>query len=244
MYNEIKAKIESYLLKEDIIADEEVISAYDLKIALENEFGQLFNFFKNGGILEDPNKSVRFFKKKPFSPFKYVFFTSKISDPFSSISYVGENFSSAEIVKSLDDNNLFYSREVNDPFLQKYFRKNLDSIIFAFEMMEQFRKKYNYGIDHNKIYHFEGNQVVSDAFFHIEYKVEQNAFTWIGLNDRQQQEIYTTNWVEKQRLSDIVEQNSDIFLRKIPVEVSKLKPLYRKAVEFSSKDKEFQKVLK
>ena len=258
-YEEIKNKILETLNNEDVIYDGNVISAYDLINVINSEFGVIKHMINNKESYKEMFKlpKTRMFKKylkNTGASLSYIDMGyERVMFVFNKEHY--EEYGYLSISKdengNLVDTNSEYEGDVLRPFFkQDFLELNKELIRSLISIMENLREKYelyiNYG---DNILNFPRDWFISiDKFFCVhevknnEYEHQYQILLWNNDNENIYQEGLNEDY-ESYEQGNLIENNYELLLRKIPIEIDSLKPLYKKAIELSY-NKEKIKVLK
>ena len=246
-YEEIKNKILEALNSEDVIYDGVTISAYDLVNIINKEFGNIKYMINN--------------KKKYLEMFKLPksrMFKKYLKNTGASLSYIDmgyerlmfvfnkehyEDYGYLSISKdengNLIDTNTGYDGDVLRPlFKLEFIELNEEMIRSIISVMENLREKYDLCINYgDNILNFPRDWFISsDKFFGVyevknnEYEHQYQILLWNGNDETEYLEGLNEDY-DSYEQGNLIENNYELLLHKIPIEVSSLKPLYQKAIE-------------
>ena len=131
-YNEILKQLEDYIMEEDVISDNNIVSLYDLYNILNLKFEPL----------RDATDIKRIFKNKVLfhiSPIKNIYFGIDFKQMNINIKLVHDQF---EIIKKYNDDNLSFSANNDNTkkYMNKFVHKHYDEIINIFSVLEKYSK--------------------------------------------------------------------------------------------------------
>ena len=241
-YQRLETKITSYLKRNNIKSTQNIISFYDLYKALENKFSELKEVQVNSKLIEKINKDNTIVKRtgKIFKETEVIYtkildnILATTSNNTSKITFfygVGSHPETFTILKDFDDNDIYFDKDTtpNKPFITKYY----DDIMFIFHTLESFSEimKIDIGLtsENDKLKPI----VFTDGFLtlKINYDVYGNVNTNISINSKEDTTgIYQREWFTRKKLSELVSENNDEILKKIPINVKDLDVKYQDLV--------------
>lgn len=233
-YERLETKIESYLKRKDIKPTETTISIYDLYKALEDKFKELREVQLSSKLIEKINKDNTSIKTtgKIFKETEVVYTkildnilatTTKNTSKITFFYGLGTHPETFTILKDFNDSDIYFSEDTkpDKEFITKYY----NDIMYIFDTLETFAKmtKEDIGITN------ENNNlkplIFSDGFLTltIKYDLTGKVSTNISINKTEDiKAIYKRNWYTRKSLSEIVSENSDEILKKIPINIKDL----------------------
>jgi len=240
-YDELKQKIESYQNLPDVEISQEKISVYDLHLLIENrleEIRDLRNYKKDN--VEEINKgnffrrATKFLKKNP--SYSDYFCTALIPQCFGNYSNISfyfkdkkgyRNFSILDVCKEMGSNQIYFGRSsIKDP---EFVAQNIDYINHIFDALESAYVLFN-GQNEKK-------ELLTDDFFKVDLKYERSfgrVEMSISLNKEcDKEDIFNRNWATRQTLSELVNENCEMILKKISVNINELDPTTQTIVKES-----------
>ena len=132
------------------------------------------------------------------------------------------------ILKDFNDNDIYFSEDTKPDknFVTKYY----DDIIYIFDTLEVFAKLTKSDIGISKENYNLKPMVFSDGFLTltIAFDTLGKVTTNISINKTEDaSQIYKRNWYTRKSLSEIVSENNDEILRKIPININNIDPKYQ-----------------
>lgn len=228
-YQRLESKLISYLSREEIKSTNTIISFYDLYKILESKFKLLRSIELNNTLIDKVNNDYNKNKKNKNNEFiiknlDNILATTKNKTSRITFFYgKGSNPHTFTILKDFDDDDIYFSNTTspNKEFIKKYY----DDIVSIFKILELYAKltKGDIGISNDN-----PNlkpMIFTDGFLTISiiYGTYGQINTDISINIKEDQHlIYKREWYTRKKLSDIVSENSDEILKKIPVNISDL----------------------
>ena len=227
-YQRLETKITSYLKRNNIKSTQNIISFYDLYKALENKFSELKEVQVNSKLIEKINKDNTIYTKILDN---ILATTSNNTSKITFFYGIGSHPETFTILKDFDDNDIYFDKDTtpNKPFITKYY----DDIMFIFHTLESFSEimKIDIGLtsENDKLKPI----VFTDGFLtlKINYDVYGNVNTNISINSKEDTTgIYQREWFTRKKLSELVSENNDEILKKIPINVKDLDVKYQNLV--------------
>lgn len=256
-YDELNGKIVEFLGRDEVVEDEETISAYNLFMLMASKFNDLVyaEEYAPKKIKENANDALRAkygfsatrFKKKKSNTQLYdrVFTLFNLSGNKMDMLFYTADDKRAAISKDIGEPNLYYSRDsrVDDCVLDAC----IDEIYTAFGILEEFyllfrqagiletlEKNYN-GVSQD--FSFEG----------FKYKLTYNKNGYVGSTlsfskDVDPNGVQNRRWYgDRVSISDIIEEYGDELLKRFPIKFSELDKVSQAVVSDYLKYKEKQK---
>ena len=89
-------------------------------------------------------------------------------------------------------------------------------------------------------FYYGEQQNYKDHFFSGNLKISRNGNVTFSLDfiDEKSRKFSNYQWLNKETLSDYIYDNAGIILKKIPIEIDTLNPLFRNAVRLQIKSKQ------
>lgn len=249
-YQRLETKITSYLKRTNIQSNQNIISIYDLYKALENKFSELKEVQISSKLIEKINKDNTIVKQtgKIFKDTEVIYtkildnVLATTSNNTSKITFfygIGTHPETFTILKDFEDSDIYFDKDTipNKPFVKKYY----DDIMYIFHTLESFSEimKVDIGLasENDRIKPI----VFTDGFLtlKINYDVYGNVNTNITINSKEDTTgIYQREWFSRKRLSELVSENNDEILKKIPINIKDLDTKYQDLViEYKSSNK-------
>ena len=131
-YNEILKQLENYIMEEDVISNNNIVSLYDLYKILNLKFEPL----------RDATDIKKIFKNKVLfhiSPIKNIYFSIDFKQMNINVKLGYDQF---EIIKKYNDDNLSFSanNDTSKKYMYKFVHKYYDEIINIFSVLEKYSK--------------------------------------------------------------------------------------------------------
>lgn len=240
-YQRLEQKLEGYLTRIDVKPNGNIISTYDLYKAISDKFKELRDIQVDNKLIEKINKdnTIVTTKGKIFKETEVVY--TKILDNIlattkhhtSKITFfygIGTHPETFTILKDFNDNDIYFSKDTipNKDFVTKYH----DDIMYIFATLESFSELLNIDIGIT-----ENNDlkpiILSDGFLTLTIKYDSSGkvSTDITINSKEDKEgIYKRNWYTRKKLSEIVSENNDEILKKIPLNIKDLDIKYQNII--------------
>ncbi len=226
-YQRLESKLISYLSRDEVKRTDKVISFYDLYKLLDEKFEILRNVQLNNKLIDKINNdNTKKNKNKDFIIRNLDNVLATTENNTSKITFFygkGYNPETFTILKDFDDNDIYFSSNTspNKDFITNYY----EDIISIFKTLESYAKLTKGDIGINKENPNLKPMVFTDGFLTISiiYGTYGQVNTDISISGKEDQNsIYKREWYTRKKLSDIVSENSDEILKKIPVNISDL----------------------
>lgn len=241
-YQRLETKITSYLKRSNIKPTQNIISFYDLYKALENKFSELKEVQVNSKLIEKINKDNTIVRKtgKIFKETEVIYtkildnILATTSNSTSKITFfygIGTHPETFTILKDFGDNDLYFDKNTipNKPFVTKYY----DDIMFIFHTLESFSEIMKIDIGLSSESEKLKPIIFTDGFLNlkISYDAYGNVNTNISINSKEDLNgIYQREWFTRKKLSELVSENNDEILKKIPINIKDLDRKYQNLV--------------
>ncbi len=232
-YLVIKDRINSILNERDVEEDAEVISAYDLNTQVSKTLEELRSvrvcekkLIKKVNSDNNPvKKASNFFKKnieQKFFP-KLDNILLETNHDIAEITFIFSNNWHLSIAKKFniderDDNKIYYDNygklsdeqiKINNEFVSKYY----EDIIFMLNTMEKWDKILEMKINYNgkkEVFEFDA--------FRLEFNYDTNGDVRTKIiADKDNESLFSRNWVGEPSIYNIIDENQDNLLKKIPI---------------------------
>lgn len=232
-YNRLLGRLNSFLSYEEVINNEEVISAYDYINLLRKEYNKSKKVSVSEELVSRIDRGYELIQKRHNRKEKYtkeveyiesieVFTGSKVSR-IRVVTSSGETY----ICRYNDTKEIFMTgHKLNQEFISKYL-KELNRLFDASETYlqchkDEFTDSYS-GVVHSN--HSDGTvsvDIIYDSEEGVHYDIKLEGDTEDTLNKE---------WLIRKSLKDIVNENEKGILKRIPVNVRNLPPLGLKVTE-------------
>ena len=254
-YDLLKQRIESYLEMPDFIDDEYQISAASLIEMLKKRFNLLKDETIVNRIKDDIEKSMK-------QPKKIHLFKSKEDDEKSEkcvIEYSANleksklhiwryGIGSFDILKDCDSNELYFETPYSTRVDTELVRKHYDEIMEIFSLCEYFTSLVDGSINEH---HSDKNpnfkpQVFSDGFLDIKIKYTDDGKVTSSIavsREADPDKVCARVWLNRKTLNEILKENKDIIIRKIPIDIDELNKVCRQIYDEEHQIKPKVKVL-
>ena len=252
-YDLLKQKIESYLEMPDFIDNEYQISASSLYEMLKKRFSLLSDKTIINNIKAD-------IKKKYKTPKKFGLFKTKEETEFhTSVEYSANlkrsilniwqyrmcNFS---VIKDCDSNEIYFENALGCNIDSEIVRRHYDEIMELFSLCEYFTTLLGGSIRQRNS---ENNpnfkpQIFSDGFLNvtITYSDRGEVSTEITISkDADPDNVCARIWLNRKTLNEILKENKDIIIKKIPIDIDELNCVSRQIYDEEHQIKPKVKVL-
>lgn len=229
----IKESLNNLINENDVEEDAIVISAYDLETKISEELEELRsvrvyekNLIKKVNSDNNPVKKVSsFFEKnidKKFFP-KLENILLKTENKIAYITFMFSNNWHLRLAKKFnrddrDDNKIYYDNygklsyeeiKRNNEFVSKYNQE----IILIINTMEKWDKILEMQIDYNK-----KKEVFEFDIFRLEFHYDTKGdFRAKIIADKDNESLFSRNWVGEPSIYNIIDENKDNLLKKIPI---------------------------
>lgn len=236
MYDDLVRKIESFLKRDDIVSNDAIISAYDLKCAIFEEFREY-----NSIVFDRNNKNNYKINSNLVKEIKRKYKNSNIvnnvrmADISSSCLYGGMvlhfGFCLNDYVKisfeiskysNMDEYYLEYIHGCDDSFYDKideFVILNKDVLDKQFLVLEKFHnrfyKYFNNGKD-NRLTNFRYGFTSEYSIFKLKFDTLYGVRIYF-VNEFDNY-MYNSVWFGVENVKDIIDNNYDEILRKIPID--------------------------
>lgn len=228
-YQRLETKLISYLSREEVKKTANTISFYDLYKSLEEKFKALKDIQLNNGLINKINSDNAKNKRKKSQDFIIKELDSVLSTTENNTSKItffygtGYHPETFTILKDFDDDDIYYSSTTkpNEEFISHYY----EDIISIFNTLEEYAKLTKGDIGINKENSNLQPMVFTDGFLTISiiYGNYGQINTDITISTKEDQNsLYKREWYTRKKLSDIVSENSDEILKKIPINIADL----------------------
>jgi len=258
-YNLIKEQLDNILKKEEIKYDGNIISAYELRDIINIELNDAYNIFLNcSKEIEKINQKYKrfinkFSRNSIYENLKNIIYRTNLNYEtnnqyqlltfeFIKNGYYKTIYKTISIAKEKQNEDCFLVKNFNsDNAVTKkdllFFRINLEYIINTLNTMIYYNEKYNISFFSGGIYTDNLEQNVNYGIFNINFnfkgspnKKEKIKIT--PLNCELNQTFYKL-WLTNECLEDYTMKNLDELLKRIPIKIEELNPLYRQIVDKS-----------
>ncbi len=238
-YQRLETEIEKYLTRNNVKKTNNVISIYDLYKSFENKFKELRDIQLNISLIEKINKDNTVIKETG-KIFKYketvytkildnvVATTEKETSKITFFYGMGKHPEKFTILKDFDDNDIYFSDDTipDKNFISKYYSE----IMYIFDTLEEFAKLTNSDIGiANENYNLKP-LILSDGFLTLTITIDMlgKVSTNISINSKEDRTgIYNREWYTRKTLSELVYENNDEILKKIPININTLDSKYQ-----------------
>ena len=238
-YQRLETKIEKYLTRVDVKKTTSIVSVYDVYKALEDKFKELREIQLNSKLIEKINndntvirQTGKIFKDKEVIYTKILdnilATTTKNTSKITFFYGQGKHPEKFTILKDFNDNDIYFSEDTKPDknFVTKYY----DDILYIFDTLEVFAKLTKSDIGISKENYNLKPMVFSDGFLTltIAFDTLGKVTTNISINKTEDtNQIYKRNWYTRKSLSEIVSENNDEILKKIPININNIDPKYQ-----------------
>ena len=255
-YDLLKQKIESYLEMPDFIDNEYQISASSLYEMLKKRFSLLADETILNRIKDDIKKSME-------QPKKFRLFKAKETEDeinmrceieysanleTSKIYLWRSGIGSFDILKDCDSNELYFEARFASRIDTELVRRHYDEIMEIFSLCEYFTTLVDGSIkedDSRKNPNFKP-QVFSDGFLVITIKYTDDGKVTSSIavsKDADPDNVSARVWLNRKTLNEILKENKDIIIRKIPIDIDELNSVSRQIYDEEHQIKPKVKVL-
>ncbi len=238
-YQRLETKIEKYLTRVDVKKTTNIVSVYDVYKALEDKFKELREIQLSTKLIEKINKdntsikiSGKLFKDKEIVYTKIldnILATTKKSTSKITFFYgKGKHPEKFTILKDFNDNDIYFSEDTTPDknFISKYY----DDITYIFDTLEIFAKLTKSDIGLGTENCNLKPMIFTDGFLTltISFDTLGKVTTNISINKTEdEKQIYRRNWYTRKSLSEIVSENNEKILKKIPININSIDPKYQ-----------------
>ena len=256
-YDELNGKIVEFLGRDEVVEDEETISAYNLFMLMASKFNELVYAYEyapkkikekaNDALRSKYGSSAKRFKKKTDDVQFYskVFAYCDLNKRQMNMLFYNADDISTRISKDVGETNLYYGRgeRVDDCVIDTC----IDEIYTAFGILEEFYALFR---DANVLETLEKNyNGVSQefSFGEFKYRLTYNKNGYVGSNlffskDIDPNGVQSRCWYgDRLSIGDIIEEYGDELLKRFPIKVSELDKVSQAIVKDYLKYKEKQK---
>lgn len=251
-YYELKSKIDEYLRLPDVVEDKEIISAYTLYKLLHDRFYLLKHPYYTSEFIklinEDNTKLIRkgkffikYIQKEPDNKCDSINFDSDLTK--SKIDFLFRNEkkewyypNNIEIFKDRNNTNMYYKYTIpyfSEEYIKKFGEKYQDILMEIFEILEYFSTLKKDSI-RNIDFPLSKTQVFSDDFLDISIKYDWygDVDSFIRINKSSDLDnIQDINYLNREVLSNYLDNNTDTILNKVPVEIQSLNDVSKQIIE-------------
>ena len=229
----IKKSISSILSECDVVEDPEVISAYDLKMQASKVLEELRsvrvcenNLIKKVNSDNNPVKKVSNFLKRNTEQKSFPKLNSillETNQELAETTFIFSNNWHLSIAKKFniddrDDNKIYYDTyvklsdeqiKINNEFVSKYY----EDIIFMLNTMEKWAKI----LEMPKSYDVK-KEVFEFDCFRLDFSYDTNGEVRAKIiADKNNESLFSRNWVGEPSIYNIIDENKDNLLKKIPI---------------------------
>lgn len=250
MYVDLVERIREFLKKDEIIYNNLVVSAYDLENAIEKLVGNyrriifdknIHNKFK---ISQQPNKIFSITKKKESISITNAFYTInnglinlELELPFCSDDR--NKICRLIIYKHINVDEFFYYdynlKIIDEDFFHNFININKEVLDNDFSILEQFYKNFlDYMEENYRLTDFNPNCSYKDSLFSVKFSV--NRGTVLEFYDNFDNFISRQNWLQKEDIKDIINNNYPNILKRIEIPISSLPDFFRHILDLSNSD--------
>lgn len=231
-YYFIKKELENIINSEEIKYDGTYISIYDLKNIIDIELEELFNVLNSVETLtEEINKKRKniinkILKKEELNKVQtFEFYTEK---NIQKIKFYFENETPLIVCKENNKDKIFFETIISEE-KQKLIKDNLVYIINSLNIIEYYKEKYNFEISENNIKIENSKQVFTYNIINIILNISNK--TNISITSIKELEpTFNKEWLTKEKLSTYTNKNMIDILKRIPININELNPLYKNII--------------
>lgn len=249
-YTRLLNELNSYFDLDDIEMSSEYISAYDLYTILNEKFGQLRNVVLGVEFESKINadrtiiKTIgRFFHKKTETVLEKecICVHSNTKGTTAEIGFIfADSNKSLHIYRDFDSEEIYFDKFNQDrDFVIKYY----DDIDVYFNTLEVFSKLL--ACDINKHDSPNCEQIFSDSFMKIKLIYDNKGCMYTDISIVESEDpnnIFNREWLNREKLADVVNERKEDFLKKIPINVNELNQTCKTIIEpYLVKEKILQK---
>lgn len=247
MYNQVKNKLEEFLKKDDVESNLEVISLYDLQIAIESVLKEFF-------IVVDGSQIEEYFKNKYNNNSNWL--TNLLglkNDKHNSLGcsswfnlnelngditwhltfpkeFKGINFEAITINKKIDNEQLDFGEHHYEE-KKKFIMNNLEFIMNTLAIIEEFYTTFKVGYN-GIVLGSESRQKMNDGFFNITMDYSSKVPTCdISLLDEIENKFFSREYNNLPYLKGEFDKRRGDYMKKIAISVNELNPFFQKVVE-------------
>lgn len=250
-YKIAKNSIIDILNRPQITYDGTYISAYELKECIDKEFSDLYQIFNTEKIInvinQDSDTTIPKVKKVLFDYMSY----KDASDSYNlcyneyKICFLFSNNSiceSLELIKESDNDDLGinYKKDMKRKKLtdreKKFIIDNIEYITNTFEVLKYISNLNNTGVF--TIINSEIRAPWQKTEFKIPYsdiilifEIEKETKITIKYTKERLNNIYYTEWLNKESIEEFVNSNIDEILKKIKIPISALEPIFKDIIK-------------
>jgi len=253
-YVRLKNEIDKYIEKDEIELSNDVISAHDLYMLVDDSLKELREIQFDSNFQKEINKrnmldrTIKIFKKKKSClNDRCTFIMASCDGKKSSITFefqTGGDLSREyflDVCKDTNNDEIYFSGYNADKlFVERFY----DKISEYFATLEKFNALF---LDKIGTFGSVTNQTFSDGFFDVNLSYDSYGRVKIETNINKlsdQENIYKRQWAKRTSLSDYVDENQENILKKIPINISELNFTTRTIVENATCNKNIPQLVK
>ena len=245
-YLELMQLIQQYLNYPNVDSNDEIISAYDLIQVLNNGLHELREAVDRDTLKEKINKRYSplaatrklFFKKaretgSVTDKIDFIHFESKDNKSEISVHYVSQR--TASLARDFYSKDIYYKyfNKEKDGFLISEFLEDIEAMLDA---LEKYSIKYQSNISLSGFGEspITKTQNFSDGFLDISIQFGHrfSIETGISINKTADpDDISKREWTNRITVADFIKENKEAILKKIPIYVRDLNPVFMGAIE-------------